>query len=309
MTLMSPKQDSTERGKHVVATCPVCRNDRFDAPAERQGLPIQVCQHCGLTFQNPQPSDGELAAIYGPSYFIGSDDAGLATQFDLVKRGTARLQLDKIGDYLKRAGRHPKGLRLLEFGCGHGNLLVEANFRGYEVHGLEVSADAASVANGKLGREVVRVGGLSESGFVGPSFDVCILADVIEHVRDPRDFIRTVGNVMNDRAVIYIATPSLDSWSARVLGRHWMEYKREHLFYFDRRTIRRLLADLQFGDIQVSAGRKALTPNYVVGHFTKFPVPIVTNVLRSLTKVLPDKLLARPISITASGIDVLATKA
>jgi SAM-dependent methyltransferase len=296
-------------GNHVVAICPVCQNHQFRAPAEIRGLPIQVCTHCGLTFQNPQPSDAELAGIYGPSYFIGADNAGLGAEFDLVKRSTARLQLDKIADYLRRSGRYPKGLRLIEFGCGHGNLLVEARSRGYEVQGLEVSADAASVANSKLGREVVRVGGLSESNFVGTSFDVCVLADVIEHIRDPRDYIRGISRLMKDRAVIYIATPSLDSWSARVLGRHWIEYKREHLFYFGRRTMAQLLADLQFGDIQVSGGRKTLTPNYIVGHFTKFPVPVVTNILRSLTKVLPDKLLARPISITASGIDVLATKA
>ena len=176
------------------------------------------------------------------------------------------------------------------------------------MHGVEVSADAASIANSKLGREVVRVGNVSESDLVEPSFDVCILADVIEHVRNPHDFIRSIRDMMHDRAVIYIATPSLDSWSARVLGRHWMEYKREHLFYFDKRTIGRLLGDLQFAAIQVSAGRKALTPNYIIGHFTKFPVPIVTNVLRSLAKVLPDKVLSHPISISASGIDVLATK-
>jgi len=295
--------------RHVVATCPVCRNDRFHAPIDKRGLPIQACAHCGLTVQNPQPTDSELAGIYGPSYFIGSDNASLAAQFDLVKRGTARVQLDKVGRYIERSGRSPQGLRLIEFGCGHGNLLLEARSRGYEVHGLEFSADAASVANRKLGQEVVQVGGLPESGLVGPSYDVCILADVIEHVRDPRDFLRGITRILTDRAVIYIATPSIDSWSARALGRYWMEYKREHLFYFDRRTIRQLLADLQFGDIQVSSGTKVLTAGYVIAHFTKFPVPIVTTVLRSLEKALPDNVMTRSMSITASGIDVLAMKA
>lgn len=293
---------------HLVAVCPVCQGRQFRGAAEIRGLPIQVCERCGLTLQNPQPSDAELAGIYGSSYFIGSNDPGLAKQFDLVKRGTARLQLDKIAAYLNRSGRSASGLRLIEVGCGHGNLLLEARTRGYEVHGVEVSADAASVANRKLGQDVVRVGRLAESGSFGLSYDVCILADVIEHVRDPREFLRSMRRIMNDRAIIYIGTPSLDSWSARVLGRHWMEFKREHLFYFNRRTIAQLLADLQFGDVQISSGRKALTASYVVAHFAKFPVPGISGVLQGLNKWLSESVSGRPISITASGIDVLARR-
>src|SRR5262249_45746732 len=160
---------------------------------------LQACERCGLTLQNPQPSDAELAAIYGSSYFIGSDDPGSAKQFELVKRGTARLQLDKIADYLNRSGRSASGLVLIEVGCGHGNLLLEARARGYDIHGIEFSTDAASVANRKLGQDVVRVGGFSESDISGVPYDVCILADVIEHLRDPRDFLRSVTRMMCDR--------------------------------------------------------------------------------------------------------------
>ena len=38
--------------------------------------------------------------------------------------------------------------------------------------------------------------------------------------------------------VIFVATPSLDSWSARLLRERWMEFKAEHLFYFDSATLR-----------------------------------------------------------------------
>ena len=51
------------------------------------------------------------------------------------------------------------------------------------------------------------------------SFDICILIDVIEHVRDPENFLNQVWRILKDGAVIFIATPSVDSWSARALGR------------------------------------------------------------------------------------------
>src|SRR5262249_55101502 len=153
-------------------------------------------------------------------------------------------------------------LSLLEVGCGHGNMLLEARDRGYEIHGLEYSADATLVANRKLGADVVRVGAIGAEPFAAGSFDVCILADVIEHVRDPARFIQDIWRLLKPGGAVFIATPSTDSWSARLLGRHWMEYKPEHLFYFGRKTLTRLLTNAGFDHIEVASGRKVLTPDY-----------------------------------------------
>jgi SAM-dependent methyltransferase len=289
--------------------CPVCHARCFKAHFTIKGIPVESCETCGLVVQNPQPSDSSLAAIYGSDYFIGSSaNDRFASQFDIVKRATAALQLDEIGTYLRERGRTLAGLRLLEVGCGHGNMLLEARLRGYEVEGLEYSSDAAQTANRKLGANVVRVGMMDEAPFPERSFDICILIDVIEHVRDPEDFLKRVWRILKDGGVIFIATPSVDSWSARALGRHWMEYKPEHLFYFGRDTIRRLLDNTGFADIAISSGAKVLTLDYIIGHFEKFPVPIITPSLRILRALTPGALLSRPTRMTASGINVFAAK-
>jgi SAM-dependent methyltransferase len=290
-------------------TCPVCQSQTFRPRSSPGGMAIEACNGCGLLVQNPQPSDDRLAAIYGSDYFIGSSENDrLGSQFDLVKRATASLQLDEIAAYLRKHGRAATGLSLLEVGCGHGNMLLEARNQGYDVHGLEYSADAAHVANRKLGAGVVRVGAIGAETFPERSFDVCILADVIEHVRDPAEFIRNIKRTLKVSGVVFIATPSTDSWSARLLGRHWMEYKPEHLFYFDRSTITRLLSHAGFDHIEISSGRKVLTADYVIGHFDKFPVPVLSRLLSGLRAVAPAALLAKPLRITASGINVLAVK-
>jgi 2-polyprenyl-3-methyl-5-hydroxy-6-metoxy-1,4-benzoquinol methylase len=291
-----------------IVACPVCGSTSFRARFEAKGA-IEACDRCGLVLQNPQPSDRELAAIYGSNYFIGSSaEDALASQFELVKRATARLQLEEIVGYLARSGRTPAGLRLIEIGCGHGNMLLEARASGFAVQGLEFSADAANTANRKLGTNAVQVGAIETSRLPEAAYDVCVLADVIEHVRDPRDFLMHTLRILKDGATIYIATPSLDSWSARALGRHWMEFKREHLFYFNGATIAELLTDVGFSDIQITPGVKILTPDYIIGHFEKFPVPIISSALRVLRKLVPDGVRGKPIKVTASGINVLATK-
>ena len=270
---------------------------------------IEACDGCGLLAQNPQPSNDQLAAIYGSNYFIGSSENDrLAPHFDLVKRATASLQLDEIAAYLRKGGQTADRLSLLEVGCGRGNMLLEARNRGYQVHGLEFSADAARVANRKLGADAVQVGAIDEQTFAEQSFDVCVLADVIEHVRDPASFLQQIYRLLKPGGVIFIATPSVDSWSAKLLGRNWMEYKPEHLFFFNPKTITRLLDNAGFGDTEISSGRKMLTPDYMIGHFEKYPVPVFSRLLGVLRAFAPAALLRKPIRLTPSGINVLAAK-
>jgi 2-polyprenyl-3-methyl-5-hydroxy-6-metoxy-1,4-benzoquinol methylase len=304
-----PPQSTQASGRPGLAVCPVCHASAFKPRFTVKGIPVESCEACGLVVQNPQPSDAELAAIYGNDYFIGSSENDrFASQFDVVKRATASLQLDEIAAYLCGRGQTPKGLRLLEVGCGHGNMLLEARLRGYDVMGLEYSADAAQRANRKLDEEIVRVGTIGETPLPERSFDICILIDVIEHVRDPEHFLKEIWRILKDGATVFIATPSVDSWSARALGRHWMEFKPEHLFYFGRATITRLLKNTGFADIAVSTGRKVLTPDYIIGHFEKFPIPIITPALRVMRALMPQALLSRPTKLTASGINVFAAK-
>jgi SAM-dependent methyltransferase len=292
-----------------LARCPVCRAESFTPRAEIQEVAIEACDDCGLLVQNPQPSEDQLAAIYGSNYFIGSSENDrLAPQFDVVKRATASLQLDEIAAYLNRRGRAADRLSLLEVGCGRGNMLLEARSRGYRIHGQEFSTDAARIANRKLGADIVRIGAVGEKTFPEQSFDVCILADVIEHLRDPADFLQKIFLVLKPGAIVFMATPSTDSWSARLLGWNWMEYKPEHLFYFNPATITRLLQNAGFDDIGISSGRKVLTPDYMIGHFEKYPVPVFTRLLSVLRALVPAALLRQPLSLTPSGINVLATK-
>lgn len=313
MTLNSstvPAQMSSPAARPQILACPVCKSKSFRALFATKGSCIELCRNCGLALQNPQPSDVDLAQIYGAEYFIGSsgNDGVTASQFEVVKRATARLQLDEIGAYLAALGRLPGGLRLLEIGCGHGNMLFEARARGFEVEGLEFSGDATAIANRNLGRNVVKKGSVGDTELATDQYNVCVAADVIEHVRDPDRFLTEIFRILKNDGVLFIATPNLGSLSARLLGRHWMEFKREHLYYFNRDTIKALLTETGFRKVVISDGKKVLTPEYIIGHFDKFPVPIISSALRFARSLTPSGVLQSQMKITASGINVFATK-
>ena len=140
------------------------------------------------------------------------------------------------------------------------------------------------------------------------SFDVAVLADVIEHTRDPRADLAHVWRLLRPGGALFIALPSLDSWSARLMRERWMEFKLEHLFYFDSATVQTALFRSGFEAIEVSTGWKTLSPDYIIQHFRRFPVPVLTRLAQLTGALLPGPLRRRHVRVVASGINVLARR-
>jgi 2-polyprenyl-3-methyl-5-hydroxy-6-metoxy-1,4-benzoquinol methylase len=295
---------TTPSNGSVEARCPVCgESDRIAFTFERNGNAIHACKRCRLEFSFPQPTDETLSSIYSGDYFLGSKDGQSLTRQELLKRATARLYLDALMPFVRQ--QRP---RLLEVGCGSGDFLIEARSRGFEVEGLEYSEHAVNDANARLGGRTVRAGSPEEKCLPDGVYDIIAAFDVVEHLRNPRKSIEYLRAALTPGGLIAIVTPSIDSWSRQVLGRHWMEYKTEHLTYFGRKSMGQLLERAGFEVIQFFPNYKTLSVDYISAHFDRFPVPVASPVVRLIRKALPARLAHRPIRVVASGMMVLAGK-
>jgi 2-polyprenyl-3-methyl-5-hydroxy-6-metoxy-1,4-benzoquinol methylase len=109
----------------------------------------------------------------------------------------------------------PEGFRVLEVGCGSGNVLrvlqrVAAG-RG-SVEGLELSPDAAEAAHVRTGLSVTN-GYLAD---LDPtrSFDVIVAFDVLEHIADVRTVLRQVRERLRPHGRLILTVPAHQSlWS------------------------------------------------------------------------------------------------
>jgi SAM-dependent methyltransferase len=117
--------------------------------------------------------------------------------------------------------------------------------RGFDVTGVEYSSQGCEAARQGLATaglhgEVLR-GEIDDIADRTSVFDACLITDLIERVRDPRRFLEIVHRVLRPGGVVFITTPSRDSWSAKLMPARRINLKPERLFYFNRKTLEGLL--------------------------------------------------------------------
>lgn len=298
-------EECTKAPLHMNSVCLICNGKKNHYDFSIENVRVEECANCGMMRLNPQPSDEVLGAIYSQNYFLLGEDKEARAHFSLLKSGTADRYLDQLQSY---TGGRLSG-SLLEVGCGLGDFLVSAAKRGLSVSGVEYSPHAVEVARSKLtGDAEVICGEVSQLLGSEKRYDFIVAADVLEHVREPREFLKTVYSLLNKGGIIMIIVPSIDSFTARLMKNKWMEFKLEHLWYFSQSTLGRLIYSENFGEHQIHQAKKTLSFDYIAQHFERYPVQPYLRIIRMIRRLLPGALKSRLIHVNASGIVMMARK-
>jgi 2-polyprenyl-3-methyl-5-hydroxy-6-metoxy-1,4-benzoquinol methylase len=209
-----------------------------------------ITQPDGWRSVEPKPTREELSAFYANEYFQKSHGTYLDSysEAELAHRDLiARLLLHAIAE-----GRGPPapGDQLLEIGCGEGWFLSAAGTAGYEVRGLDFSADGLKRFHPELldrtqfGDAFELLDRLIDSG---ATTDVCVTEHVIEHVLDPVALLDRLKRLLRPGGVAAITAPndfSATQAQARDSGmadRDFWVVPPQHLNYFNTDNLPRLL--------------------------------------------------------------------
>ena len=159
----------------------------------------------------------------------------------------------------------PAGGSVLDLGCASGGLLALLHERAGHRAGLELSASAARAA-ARFADEVA-CGALEDPDlpFARDSFDLVVLADVLEHLVDPAAALERAIGWCAPGGAILVSVPNVAHWSARLTlarGRWPQEpsgtFDGGHLRWFTRESLRALLAGAGLGEIELDAVVPAL---------------------------------------------------
>ncbi|MCC7451860.1 MAG: class I SAM-dependent methyltransferase [Anaerolineae bacterium] len=228
------------------------------------GLPgafqIVQCQRCGLLYINPRPDRASIGQYYPDlDYHAFKPASGAkAALIQRMRHTEARDLLAGISLSLLAERGQGGEVKVLEIGCGTGDLLVALREQGATVMGIEPNAAAVKVARAQNGLNV-QIGMLADvldgSQLAPVSFDLVLMKYALEHVHSPRQELTTISHLLKPggRAVFWV--PNADSWDARLFGAYWRGLDApRHLYVFTPDTMRRLcaLAGLTVRDISYS---------------------------------------------------------
>lgn len=280
--------------------CPACTSQ--DVALARASIwgasDLFVCRTCRSEFVSPQPSDERLGEIYGADYYMPWS-VETADTVDAMKRLTFAPMLDACDP---RPGRS-----VLDLGCATGSFLAEAARRGATTYGIDLNPEAIAMARERVPEAGLHVGVAADMPFPGVSFDAVVMIDFIEHVRDPEAELAVVRDITHAGSRLVISTPRVDSLVRSASGRHWPQYREEHLTYFSRGGLGALLRRTGFSIVDVASTRKAITLAYAYGQAVAYPVPVLSGATSVAYRALP-ALRHRTVRVGMGEMTVVAER-
>jgi 2-polyprenyl-3-methyl-5-hydroxy-6-metoxy-1,4-benzoquinol methylase len=232
----------------------------------KSGFDIGRCARCGLVYANPRAPSDAIQARYSAEYFWKEYLPALGVcdgRYDLA-------QFDARYEPMLGLLGPARGRRLLEIGCGAGFFLKSAERRGWRVTGFDFSAEATRFGVEMLGLDLRRE---PAEAMTAPAatFDAVVMFDTIEHLFDPRAALTSAARALVPGGLLLVATPNFRAFSRLILGASWAVLSPlEHLYYFDERTLGRLVEHCGFSGPRFIRENPAWTPqetmNFVYTH-------------------------------------------
>jgi SAM-dependent methyltransferase len=230
-----------------LATCPGC-GEPLDGEVLLRGgdrlmggpgeFAVRACGACGMASTQPRLRPEQFAEYYPQIYY--PDHAGPLG--GLVER--ARLEaIVRLGPYRPlhrslRAVSRPG--RLLDVGCGSGELALTFARHGWRVAGVEPSREAG--ARAAAGGVELHCGTLDDAPWEGPTFDAIVFNHSLEHVPDPLASLQQAAGLLREGGTLAVAVPNFGCWQRRLFGARWFQLDLpRHLQHLDAATLGALM--------------------------------------------------------------------
>ncbi len=202
------------------------------------------CTPCGFKHIVPIPTRRALNALYSQKYYTRQYAKRIQADlswWDLVFAD----RYDTLEEHLPSHRR-----QLLDVGSGLGYFLLHGQRRGWQVTGIEPSAEAAAYAR-QMGLTVKEFFLEEDTADRLGTFDAIHLSEVLEHLPDPGATLELLHRRLAPEGVICIVVPNDYNpfqWAARVVGETspWWVKIPHHINYFDLSSLRRLLTRRRF---------------------------------------------------------------
>lgn len=259
-------------------TCPWCGN-----PTEKHYLKVQdlfltqdefevfQCEHCGLLFTMPRPAPDVIGKYYQSEEYYSHQE----NKQGFIPRIYEKVKTINLKNKVNMAiGGLPQG-RLLDIGCGVGDFLLQVKAQGWDVMGIEPSADAKVIASNRLGFNPLDPS--EYASLADQSFDAITMWHVLEHVDDLKFQTKELMRLLKPGGRLIIALPNYQSFDCQYYKEDWAAWDvPRHLNHFSRACLCGIFNEIGFQYIDTQKLKwDAYYISYLSEKYRKHALPLV----------------------------------
>jgi SAM-dependent methyltransferase len=265
--------------------CPLCDGDSSRL-FQKYGYWIRTCKICQHRFAEIDLSKDHVTQVYGDDYFNG----GRAGYPDYLAEGELlRAHGRRYGKLLRK---YMQPGHLLDVGCAAGFIMLGLQDEGWQVTGVEPNARMAEYA--RLGGLQVHTGTLEELQ-TDEKFDLVTMIQVLPHLYDIRQALRTAAELTKPGGFWLIETWDRSSLTARLLGSHWHEYSPPSVLqYFSQRGLAQFASQYGLQRLAIGKPEKHINGQHaksLINHI--LPVSYPGRLIRTGVNMISDELVIR----------------
>lgn len=247
--------------QRILKKCPLCGNPRTQAILDKhthlRNMAVEVsqtyviCTHCSFIFTKNPLSEAELARYYRSNTQERTSQIG--------EREARHIQ-QQI-NFLNSALIPPTGA-ILEIGANNG-VFLEAHPTKSEKYYVELNSASVSILQDKpYLKDFTKYKGKTKR-----VFSQIILLHTLEHIVEPRRFIKSLSNHLEMGGVFFVEVPDFT-----IIDRHTDDLIFEHVNFFSEKTLRLLFEHIGLtviaSEISLDVDYPAC-PNYVLRMIAK----------------------------------------
>ena len=246
-------------------TCPLCGGEKLsdklvctDRLVSHRDFIIDECEDCKFHFTRNAPGKETIGSYYQSPDYISHTGGGRS--FADILYGIARSIM--LGSKLRTVNRltQRRSGSVLDIGAGTGHFVKKMLSHGWNAEGIEVSDDARKYASEVNG--VSLFDSISELSLVRGKYDAVTMWHVLEHIHEPGEMLRTIGERIKSGGILVIAVPNRMSADAKYYREDWAAYDvPRHLWHFDSKSLCSLVE--RHGFVRIATRRMPFDSFYI----------------------------------------------
>lgn len=223
--------------------CCVCGNidpEKFHLVYQKPRFAVTECQTCSHQFI--------------PAYYRQRIDYGQYKNdqvYQAVKEGNnwVKIQRHKLRfQFIRKFIR--KG-RLFDLGAGWGHFMLAGKELGYDVYGIEIAEQPYRYCVNELKLPVDHIDFYDMDKTA--RFDLVTMWDVLEHIDHADRFLSRCNEVTKPGGYLFLQVPQIDSSIARREKDNWKMMGLDHVNYFSKKTITRILENAGYEVLEIKS--------------------------------------------------------